>query len=260
MTYGDPTPTSIAPTSVSGIVTAVPDYEMRAIKLRKANAQAEGAEHDADLAHTLSQAASLAYRRDARRNAYDEAGDYFERIFRFAVPVSSASSLATIDQIGRWDRLDNAEGKPARPYYLYFTTPGGDIFPGISLYAAIKALGERRPVITVASGFVASMGTVLHQAGTVRLIERGSTYLIHNASAGAMGEVHSLMDTAKWIGRINDDLHRILAERSKLSTDQIAERAERRDWTLTAEETVENGFADAIAGSAEAEALIAGLL
>jgi ATP-dependent protease ClpP protease subunit len=90
------------------------------------------------------------------------------------------------------------------------------------------------------------MATVLHQTGSTRLIERASSYLVHDASAGAYGDVHSLRDQAEWIERINQDLHKILAEKSNLSVAEIGEKAKRKDWTLNAEQTVEYGFADRV--------------
>lgn len=197
---------------------------------------------DADLAETLAAAAELAHRKDLRRWDFEIAGDAESRVFRFPTSINQDSVSAVIDTMSRWDRLD--QDRPDRTYELVLTSPGGMIMPGVSLYNHLRRLGERRPLVTVASGFCASMATVVHQAGTRRLIERGTSYLIHDASGSAYGDVSSLRDQADWMDRINKDLHRFLAERSNLSVEEIGERAKRRDWTLTAEEAVELGFAD----------------
>ena len=63
---------------------------------------------------------------------------------------------------------------------------------------------------------------------------------------GAIGSSSSLGDTVEFIGRLEERLLAILAERSVLSADQIRERWGRRDWWLTAEEAVDLGFADAV--------------
>lgn len=219
-----------------------PDEIKAAINAEKLRA----AKADANLAETLAEAAELAHAKDLRRWLFDTASDAEERIFRFTGEVGPSSVHGTIDLLSRWDRLDNANGHTDRPYTIYFTSGGGQIMPGVSLHSFLSRLSTRRPVTTIASGFCASMATVLHQAGTIRKIERASSYLIHDASAGAYGDVHSLRDQAEWIDRINHDLHLILAEKSKLSVDEIAEKAKRRDWTLNAEQTVEYGFADAV--------------
>lgn len=215
--------------------------DLTALEAEKLAHEVRAARADADLAETLADAARLAHAKDMRRWRFETAGDSEARVMRFPQSVHQESVSSVIDTMSRWDRID---GDDAREYWLYLTSPGGMIMPGISLFNFIKRLSVRRPVVTVASGFCASMATVIHQSGTRRLIERGTSYLIHDASGSAYGDVSSLRDQADWMDRINRDLHTFLSERSSLSVDEIAEKSKRRDWTLTAEETVELGFAD----------------
>lgn len=223
------------------------------LKIATTRDRARAARADADLAESLAEAASLSQAKDERKWRFQQAGDDHARIARFSVEVTSNSCSTAIDVLSRWDRLDSEDDAALlyddrRPFTLYITSGGGEIMPGIGLYSFLKQLASKRPLTTIASGLCASMATVIHQAGSTRLIERASSYLIHDASAGAVGNVHSLQDTATWIGRINDDLHGILAERSTLSKAELSEKARRRDWTLTATETVEYGFADRVIG------------
>lgn len=215
---------------------------LETLRAEKLAQEIRAAKADADLAETLAEAARLAHRKDLRRWNFETAGDAESRVFRFPTSINQDSVSTVIDTLSRWDRLDADE--PDRRYEVVLTSPGGMIMPGVSLYNFLRRLGERRPLITVASGFCASMATVVHQAGTRRLIERGTSYLIHDASGSAYGDVSSLRDQADWMDRINRDLHRFLSERSTLSVEEIGERSKRRDWTLTAEEAVELGFAD----------------
>lgn len=219
---------------------------IQAAKAERLAQLARAAKADADTAETLAEAAALAHLRDVRRWNYETAGDSEDRIFRFSAEVTPSTVAATIDQLGRWQRLDNRDGADDRPYTFYITSGGGAVMPGISLLAALRRIAAQRPLTTVASGFVASMASVLFQAGTTRLIEPGTTLLIHDVSSGAYGDVHSLTDTAAWMARVNHDLHKVLAERSTLTVEEVAERSKRRDWTLTAEEAVELGFADEV--------------
>lgn len=220
------------------------DERLTALRAEKLTHEIRASKADADLAETLAEAAQLAHRKDLRRWHFETAGDAESRVFRFPASINQESVSSVIDTLSRWDRLD--VDKPEREYQLYLTSPGGMIMPGVSLYNFLLRLASRRPLITVASGFCASMATVIHQAGTQRLIESGTSYLIHDASGSAYGDVSSLRDQADWMDRINRDLHRFLSQRSKLSVDEIGERAKRRDWTLTAEECVELGFADGL--------------
>lgn len=217
---------------------------LNALRADKLAEEIRGARADADLAETLADAARLAYAKDERRWRFEIAGDSEDRVFRFPASVNQDSVSTVIDTLSRWDRIDS--DKPNRTFTIYLTSPGGMIMPGISMFNFLRQLARRRPLVTVASGFCASMATVVHQAGSRRLIESGTSYLIHDASGSAYGDVSTLRDQADWMDRINRDLHRFLSERSTLTVDEIAERSKRRDWTLTAEETVELGFADEV--------------
>lgn len=220
------------------------DFERAQARTEKEKHLARAAKADADTAETLAEAASLAHCRDLRHWEYETAGDSEQRIFRFATEVSPGSVQVTIDQIMRWHRLDSH--RPDFGYTIYITSPGGAVMPGIGLYHCLKNLGKLRPLTTVVSGFCASMATIVYQAGTHRQIEQASSLLIHDISSVAAGDTHSLQDTATWMGVVNHDLHKILATRSTLTVDEIAERSKRRDWTLNAEQAVEYGFADEV--------------
>lgn len=204
--------------------------------------RAHAAEADARLADSLADAAELAFKKDLDRWQFENAGELDRYILRFPAAVDADTVRHSIDLLSRWDLLSD----PEQPFRIVLTSPGGEIFSGISLHAYLRELASRRPIVTVASGLCASMATVIHQAGTTRLIERATSYLIHDASSFARGNLDAMRDQVDWIGRINDDLHKILAERSTLTQAEIAERAKRKDWTLTAEEAVQYGFADEV--------------
>lgn len=202
---------------------------------------------DAELARTVAAAAALAHAKDEIEFYTEQAGDHAHRILRFVYPITSDTMAGMIDILSRWDRLDTDPQAATKGYTIYLTTPGGDVMAGLSAYNFLVQLAKRRPVTIIASGLVASMGTILHQAGSTRLIERGTSYLIHDVSAGASGDVSKIMDHAKWMTRLNGQLHEILAERSTMTVEEVSVLCERRDWVLTSEEAVERGFADAIA-------------
>jgi len=103
----------------------------------------------------------------------------------------------------------------------------------------------------VASGVCASMATIIHQAGTKRVIEPGCSYMIHDVSGEVMGSLANMQDTMDWLAKLNSNLHEHLAEKSHKSVDEIAELSKRRDsWYMPAE-VVEMGFADEIGYATE---------
>jgi ATP-dependent protease ClpP protease subunit len=209
-----------------------------------------GQEHDNDLAASLAETARIALAKEIRRDIWEKAGENFHRIAHLTQEIESDSVGIWIDALSRWDRIDSVEeaktGKDPQIYRLVLCSPGGDLVSGMAFYSFLKGLTERRPVHISASGLCASMATVIHQAGTVRLIERGCSYLIHEASSKISGRSDTIHDQAGWLAAMNDRLRQFLAEKSNLTAEEIKERSNRREWWLDENEVVELGFADRI--------------
>jgi ATP-dependent protease ClpP protease subunit len=61
-----------------------------------------------------------------------------------------------------------------------------------------------------------------------------------------MGSASQLSDNLEFTKRLQTRLLEILASRSKMSVEEIAEKWERRDWWLDATEAHDLGFVDEI--------------
>ena len=126
-------------------------------------------------------------------------------------------------------------------------SPGGNVFAGLALYDAITDLKARgHKVTTVARGYAASMGGILLQAGTERVVGANAQVLIHEVSTMDSGKTSELEDNLKFQKKLQDRLLAILAERSTLTKAQIARRWKKTDWWLDADECIEYGIADRI--------------
>jgi ATP-dependent protease ClpP protease subunit len=91
------------------------------------------------------------------------------------------------------------------------------------------------------------MGGLIAQAGDVRQIRRHSWLHIHEASAGAWGKASDMKESAEYIERITRDMAEIYANRGAVkSAQEIYDRIERREWWLSAEEALAEGFVDEI--------------
>jgi ATP-dependent protease ClpP protease subunit len=213
-------------------------------------AQRDGQIIDNQIAETILLAGRIAAEAEQRKHAYARAADAFYRVYHFTAEVDDGSVQQAIQILTRWNRIDIEEGRPTSPYKFVICSPGGYIHWGMKLYAFIKNLALQRPVITVASGYCASMATILHQAGTERWIDDGTSYLIHDPSGYAGGTMGDIEDTKAWLDQLKLQGHKILAERSKLSAKAIGEKARRKDWWLLADEAVKLGFADKITDQA----------
>jgi ATP-dependent Clp protease protease subunit len=164
--------------------------------------------------------------------------------------VTSETVEPCIDVLSRWQRIDKENN---RPWLFIITSNGGEVIAGIKLYSLLKAIGQNRPIITVASGMCASIATVIHQAGTERVIEPACSYLLHDVSGGLGGSLSSMQDTMGWLKMINTRLHVALAEKSNQSVEEIAALCERRDAWFMAEEIVAMGLADRVGYAIEPE-------
>lgn len=166
-----------------------------------------------------------------------------QRILDFVVDVSDGSVYHAIKKLSEWRQ------KSKEPITVRFNTGGGDIIAGTALYDYIVALrGEGLVVNTVGIGMVASMGSILLQAGTKRSMTPGAWLMIHELQTFNEGKLSEVKDYTKWLERVQLKGDQILAERSILSVAQIRRRtAKGKDWWLDAGEAVKFGFADEIA-------------
>lgn len=206
-------------------------------------AKAAGQEVDNRTAEVLAQSADIALGRETLKERWDAASNGRNRVYHFTDNISSDSVEAAVDVLNRWHRLDKGNDDP---YRFIICSPGGSVVAGVKLYSTIRAIATQRPVTTVASGVCASMATIVHQAGTKRLIEPGCSYMVHDVSGEVFGSLANMQDTMDWLNKLNSTLHVHLAEKSNLSVEEVAALSKRRDSWFMPEEVVEMGLADEI--------------
>lgn len=184
------------------------------------------------------EAGNLEFEREMRG-----AAEFEHRIYTFDDQVNEGSVQECMRVLGLWIRRPEQ-----RPITISFNSPGGDLFQGLALYDFIQQIrnsGTR--VDTAAIGMAASMGGVLLQAGERRTMTPNSYMLIHEVSAGRSGTVAELQDAIKFTNKLQGRCLDILAERSWLSVEEIAENWSRRDWWMDAAEAHDLGFCDEVA-------------
>ena len=209
------------------------------LELRKALADAAGY---GELKRLERRTKELEADATVRRAALELSDPHEALVYTFFAAVEEESVRDAVRELSAWSRR-----APGRPIRLVLNSPGGSVLDGLALFDFLGELRSRGHHLQVlALGTAASMGGVLLQAGSERLLGRNAFVLVHEVRGGAIGPSSSIGDTVEFIGRLEERLLSILAERSVLSADQIRERWGRRDWWLTAEEAVALGFADAV--------------
>jgi len=164
-----------------------------------------------------------------------------QRIYDFNTDVRQASVTECIETLSEWRH------RSPDPMTIRFTSPGGQVMPGLALFDYILALRDEGIVVnTVALGEAASMAGILLQAGTKRFVGPNTYLLIHEVTSSAIGKTSEVEDEIAFVKRIQARLVGILAERSTMKPAAITRRWRRKDWWLDADEVVRLGFADVI--------------
>lgn len=132
---------------------------------------------------------------------------------------------------------------------LRVNSPGGDVFDGRAMAAAIAQHGNVHAVI---EGLAASAATYVTAACATVTIAAGSFYMIHEAWTMAYGNKGDLTQTAALLGKIDDSIVADYAKKTGKSNDEIIAWMQAETW-FTAEEAVENGFVDSISEVAKVE-------
>ena len=129
---------------------------------------------------------------------------------------------------------------------VHINSDGGDAFEGTAIYNQLKNAPIKK--IGIVDGHAFSAATFILQACDERVMEIGTTLLVHNAWTIAMGNADDLRAVADDLDKLMESNRSIYLERCSLSEDElIALMAE--DRMLSPEEALEFGFIDRIAGA-----------
>lgn len=222
-----------------------PAEELAMARIGLIAAEAEGQRIDNLTAQALATTAQISAAREVKSQAWEDAGNSTSREYHFTASVDEGSVDRAIEALTRWNRIDSANGDN-REYKFVICSGGGAVVYGMKLYSVLKAISAKRPVVTVASGLCASMATIIHQAGSLRVIEPGTSYLIHDVSGESFGTIGSMEDAMAWMSKLNATLHAALAEKSNLTLEEVAQLGKRRDSWHMPDEVLAMGFADVI--------------
>lgn len=143
------------------------------------------------------------------------------------------------------------------PINFYINSPGGSVTAGLAIYDTMQFINA--PVSTIVMGQAASMGSFLAQAGApgMRYVLPNSRTMIHRVSSGTpgtKGSVHVQELEMEDIKRhfeeskfLNERLTQLYVKHNTAGKtfDELFETM-KFDTFLTAEQAVENGFADKV--------------
>ena len=137
-----------------------------------------------------------------------------------------------------------AEIGNAKTLNVYINSPGGDVFEGRAIMAAI----DRFPGKTVAhiDSLCASAATSIALACNEVRMSQGALFMIHNASGFAWGDKQDLRDTADLLQKIEVSIVKDYTDKTGKPDTEIVALMDAETW-FTADEALANGFIDNVA-------------
>lgn len=136
-----------------------------------------------------------------------------------------------------------------KPVNLRINSPGGDVFDGRAMATAIAQHGN---VIAYIDGLAASAATYVAIAAKSVQIADGAFFMMHNAWSIGYGDKNDMIELADLLDKIDQAIVNDYVKKSGKSAEEIIQMMDAETW-LTAAETKDFGFADAVFDGTSAE-------
>lgn len=178
----------------------------------------------------------------------------------FRIEAKAAQRQATVyihDEISAWGVSSDAFTREVAALdvdtiNLRLNSPGGLVADGIAIYNSLR--DHKASVNVTVDGWAASIASTIAMSGDTITMGRGSRMMIHNPRGGVIGEAKDMRDTAEVLDGLADDMAGIYADRAG---------GDPKDWRAvmaaerwySAQEAVDAGLADQVAGSDDATGL-----
>src|SRR5215210_4396225 len=148
---------------------------------------------------------------------------------------------------------------PKKDVNIYINSPGGSVSAGLAIYDTMQFL--TCDVTTYCIGLAASMGAVLHCAGTKgkRYALPNSDIMIHQVSGGAQGQASDVERTVEYMFKLKKRLIRIIASHTGQPEEKVRLDSD-RDYFLSAVEAKDYGLVDEVIKSRKEAKLLDGVV
>ena len=130
-----------------------------------------------------------------------------------------------------------------RSVSLTITSPGGDVFQGMSIVNQIRSYSGE--VTVKIDAIAASIASVIASAANRTLIYEGSQMMLHNAWTIDIGDAEDFRRTAEMLDGVDRDIAGVYARKSGKHEDEILDMmAQDKYWR--ADELLDLGLVDAV--------------
>lgn len=126
---------------------------------------------------------------------------------------------------------------------VIINSPGGDVQAGQEIYSILK--GIKNHVTVEVQSIAASAASMVAMAGDNVRMSPVSLLMIHNASTCTSGDYRDMQHTADVLQTVNTAIMQAYIAKTGKTEDELKDMMDRETW-LTANQCLENGFADEI--------------
>lgn len=143
------------------------------------------------------------------------------------------------------EQLSAANGEDVR---IEISSPGGYVFDGIEIFNLIRNYSGKTEIHLM--GLAASMASYIAMAGDKVVAEDNAVFMIHNVSAGSMGDHRDMRKVADLIESLTNLLSKQYEKKTGKSAEAIRKMMDDETY-LFGNEIKEAGFADEMVESKE---------
>jgi len=186
--------------------------------------------------------------------------DIYSRLMKDRIIMLNGPVEDTMANVIMAQMLYLESENPDKDINLYINSPGGSVTAGLAIYDTMQYI--KCDVRTIVAGQAASMGSFLAQAGAPgkRIVLPESRTMIHRVSSGTRGtggsvhvqelEMEDNIRHLKESKRLNERLTELYVKHNSKGKefDELFETM-KFDTFLSAQEAVDNGFADKVVES-----------
>lgn len=133
---------------------------------------------------------------------------------------------------------------------LRLNSGGGSVFDGVAIHNSL--LAHRARVDVTVDGVAASIASVIAMAGDTVTMGAGTRMMIHNPSAGVIGQAADLRAIANLLDEIGKDIAGFYTARGGKDSAYWLDLMAAETW-MSAQEAVDYGLADGIVAPAKGE-------
>ena len=132
---------------------------------------------------------------------------------------------------------------------IEITSPGGSIYNGLGKYDFIRSKKENEGYNfeCIASGFIASMATIIILSCEKRIGLPNTSFMIHSLSSLSYGKFQTLKENIEECERLNNILFEIYTNNTKITENELNEINKlKKDWWFNSNKALEIGLINEI--------------